>query len=62
MKFNIGDRVIVVGDDLTGWVGTVKLLFSAGEVPAYSVDLDEDQDPGFDMTGLYFDEDELEKI
>ena len=61
MKFNTGDRVIVVGPDLTNWVGTVKLLFSVG-ISAYSVDLDEEQDPGFDMSGLYFEEHELEKI
>lgn len=61
MKFDIGDRVIVIGPDLTNWAGTVKLVFSAG-VLAYSVDLDPEQDPGFDMTGLYFEEDELEKI
>lgn len=65
MKFNIGDRVIVVGSDFTGWKGTVKMLFADPVVEpvfAYSVDLDEDQDPDFDMTGLYFQEFELEKI
>jgi hypothetical protein len=60
MKFDIGDRVTIIGEDLTGWVGTVKKLFSAGSKPAYSVDLDEGG--GVDMSGLYFEEHELEKI
>jgi hypothetical protein len=62
-KFEIGSRVLVVGPDLHGFTGVVGLAFplSIG-VEAYSVDLDQHQDPEFDMKGLYFEADELEVV
>lgn len=55
----VGDRVIVVCDDLEGWTGVIAVCFQS-DPPSYSVDLDQEQDPEFNISGLLFDEDELE--
>lgn len=58
---NVGDRVVVVGDDmLDGWTGTVtKVWAEGGEV---TVDLDPEQDPEITLTDLLFEPQELELI
>ncbi|WKV20480.1 hypothetical protein 16Q_087 [Pseudomonas phage 16Q] len=57
----VGDHVQVVCDDLEGWTGVIAIVFPT-DPPSYSVDLDQEQDPEFNIAGLYFEEDELEVI
>lgn len=60
-KLEVGTKVIVVGPELTGWTGVIVRDYE--HVPhACCVDLDPEQEPSMDITGCYFEFDELEAL
>lgn len=59
----VGDRVVVVGSDLTNFEGVIVKVFPLDclGIQAYTVDLD-NKFCDLNMQGCYFEEDELEVV